>query len=78
LKAWHAIRAKERQIAAGKARHGQLPANPPEAEGDARDHAAKAVGVGQVVALRFFARSVRCAPGSRISARAPDYAERNA
>lgn len=52
LKAWHAVRAKERQLAAVQAgnrtRHGQapVPADLPElAGGDARDHAAKAVGV---------------------------------
>ena len=52
LKAWHAVRAKERQLEAvkrgNKTRHGgsPVPANLPElAEGDARDHAAKAVGV---------------------------------
>jgi hypothetical protein len=53
LKAWHAMRAKERQLEAvrrgNKTRHGESPVrvNSPElAEGRARDHAAKAVGVG--------------------------------
>jgi hypothetical protein len=51
LKAWHSIRAKERQLAAlqtsGK-RGGKVPVDSPEPieEGDARDRAAKAVGVG--------------------------------
>ena len=51
LKAWHAVRAKERQLAAlqtsGK-RGGKVWANSPEPidEGRARDQAAKAVGVG--------------------------------
>jgi hypothetical protein len=53
LKAWHAVRAKERMLAAAQAgnrtRHGQPPAMEdlpqPAAEGTARDHAAKAVGV---------------------------------
>jgi hypothetical protein len=52
LKAWHALRAKERQLAAltagNKTRHGRPPVmeNLPEPdEGDARDHAAAAVGV---------------------------------
>lgn len=51
LKAWHAVRAKERQIAAlqtsGK-RGGKVVADSPEPidDGRARDHAAKAVGVG--------------------------------
>lgn len=51
LKAWHAVRAKERQLAAlqtsGK-RGGKVPVDSPEPieEGDARDRAAKAVGVG--------------------------------
>jgi ParB-like chromosome segregation protein Spo0J len=51
LKAWHAVRAKERQLAGLQAsgkRGGKVPANSPEPidDGDARDHAAKAVGVG--------------------------------
>lgn len=47
LKAWHAVRAKERQIASLKKGAAPVPANlPGRAEGDARDHAAKAVGVG--------------------------------
>jgi hypothetical protein len=50
LKAWHSIRAKERQLAAlqtsGK-RDGKVKADSPERDaGQARDHAAKAVGVG--------------------------------
>jgi hypothetical protein len=52
LKAWHALKAKERQLDAlrrgNKTRHGDspVPANLPEpAEGDARDQAAAAVGV---------------------------------
>lgn len=41
------MRAKERQLAALKKGAAPVPANLPErAEGDARDHAAKAVGVG--------------------------------
>ena len=51
LKAWHSIRAKERQLAAlqtsGK-RGGKVVADSPTPidDGRARDHAAKAVGVG--------------------------------
>jgi ParB-like chromosome segregation protein Spo0J len=45
LKAWHAVRAKERMLAGVK--RGNPMANPPQGdEGAARDHAAKAVGVG--------------------------------
>jgi hypothetical protein len=45
LKAWHAVRAKERMLAGMK--RGDPRANPPEGEeGRARDHVAKAVGVG--------------------------------
>lgn len=44
LKAWHAVRAKERMLAGIK--RGNPPADSPEGStGDARDHAAKAVGV---------------------------------
>lgn len=50
LKAWHAVRAKERQLAALKKGAAPVPANLPErAEGDARAHAAKAVGVGHTL-----------------------------
>ena len=51
LKAWHAVRAKERMLAAleagNKTKHGKAsaPEDLPEPSGDARDHAAKAVGV---------------------------------
>lgn len=45
LKAWHSIRAKERMLAGMK--RGNPPADSPEgSNGDAREHAAKAVGVG--------------------------------
>lgn len=47
LKAWHAVRAKERQLASLKKGAAPVQAHSPErAEGQARDHAAKAVGVG--------------------------------
>lgn len=46
LKAWHAVRAKERQAHGQTAPGKTLPEDLPEASaGDARDHAAKAVGV---------------------------------
>ena len=52
LKAWHAVKAKERQLEALKTsgkRGGKVPANLPGPieEGDARDQAAKAVGTGE-------------------------------
>lgn len=51
LKAFHAVKAKERQLAAlqtSRKRGIKVMANPPQPieEGAARDHAAKAVGVG--------------------------------
>jgi len=52
LKAWHAVRAKERQLeaikAGNKTRHGRSPVPKNSSElaiGDARDHAARTVGV---------------------------------
>lgn len=47
LKAWHAVRAKERQLAGLKKGAAPVVADSPEREeGRARDQAARAVGVG--------------------------------
>lgn len=47
LKAWHAVRAKERQLSGLKKGAAPVVADSPERDdGRARDHAAKAVGVG--------------------------------
>jgi len=47
FKAWHAVRAKERQLAGLKKGAAPVVADLPEREeGRARDQAAKAVGVG--------------------------------